>query len=163
MSTVQSVDLMSLRSAVLGTIANVASKSFDRDLLTDGDSHSVVATIAGTVDGRKFSFPVDATLTVGHSTERKSKSGPSTESMLAFALQSVEAKHGKKALLTLIESLRNAYASDGELVTVDSYVELVGDISESMTQIEIKPVRGNINVANATKTVEMKISNSRVA
>ena len=121
------------------------------------------ATIAGVIDGRKFSFPVDATLTIGHGTQRKAKSGPSTESMLAFALQTVEAKHGKKALLTLVESLRNAYESTGELVAVDSYVELVDDLSETMTQIEMKPVRGNINVANATKTVEMKISNSRVA
>lgn len=98
---VMHTDLMSLRSAVLGTLSKVSEKSFDRDLLSDGESHSVTATIAGTVDGKKFSFDVDAALTVGHATHRKTVSAPSAESMLAFVLGTVSMKQ-RDALVSVM-------------------------------------------------------------
>ena len=162
MSTVQSVDLMSLRSAVLGTLANVASKSFDRDLLTDGDSHSVQATIAGIVDGRKFSFPVDSVLTIGHSTERKATAYPSTESILAFVLEQLESKQVdsivKKIKKQFVNGAEPVCESGKQIVDV-----LLDDLLSTVTTQKVTKVRGSVNVSNSTKTVEMKISNSRVA
>ena len=153
-----STDLMSLRSAVLGTLSKVSEKSFDRDLLSDGESHSVTATIAGTVDGKKFSFDVDAALTVGHATQRKTVSAPSAESMLAFVLGTVSMKQRD----ALVSVMKDCFDTNGELLVDLKHLELVDSLTESMSTVETKTVRGAVNVANASKSIALKISNSRV-
>ena len=156
-------DLMAMRAAVLGSIAVVAKKSFDRDLLTDGDSHDVEAKITGTVDGRKFSFNVDTTLTVGHENERTKKDAPSAEAMLAFVLQTVEAKYGAKAIGHIASSLLAEYNKTKTIEADEKWTEAVDDWTTVMTVESKSKVRGDVNVIAATKTVEMKISNSKLA
>ena len=156
-------DLMALRAAVLGSIANVASKSFDRDLLTDGDSHEIEAKITGTVDGRKFSFGIDTMLTIGHATEYKSKSAPSAEAMLAFVLQTAEENLGPKAYSALVGTLIVQFNKKATIEADEKYMEVVDNLTTSFTETTMKPKRGNVNVIPTTKTVEMKISNSKLA
>lgn len=154
---------MAMRAAVLGSIAVVAKKSFDRDLLTDGDSHDVEAKITGTVDGRKFSFNVDTTLTVGHESERTKKDAPSAEAMLAFVLQTAEAKYGAKAIGYFVGAMLSEYNKTTTIEADEKFVELVDGLTTQMTVESKTPVRGDVNVIAATKTVEMKISNSKLA
>ena len=136
----------------------VSEKNYLRDDLVDGESHKVNATISGTVDGRAFAFGVDSSLTVGHGTERKNKVSPTSDTMLAFVLESI----GPKAAATVIAAMQAEYAKESTLVASDAANATVATIRTAMTTTAVSSVRGNVGVVNAEKEITVKISGRKV-
>lgn len=151
-------NLVQLRSAVFATMLKVAEKNYVRDDLVDGESHKVNATISGTVDGRAFSLDVDSSLTVGHGTERKNKVSPSSDTMLAFVLESI----GPKAAAKAIAAMQAEYLKTNSLIASDASAIAVAAIKTAMTTTEVSKVRGNVGVVNKEKEIEVKISGRKV-
>lgn len=86
-------ELRMLRESVLWhAAAKHGGKLADRDLLAEGASYAVDATLAGTVDGQRVELPLVGQLIVNHDQLKATSTGPKVERILAAALAKLPAK-----------------------------------------------------------------------
>lgn len=104
-------------AALWAALAYVAGKEARRDELADGAVYECKLSIAGQVGDQRVDVPVEATLHVGHPSQRASSSGPSTEHLVACLLSRFNERTRERIVRGLPEEFA---AHDGKLPEVTS-------------------------------------------
>jgi hypothetical protein len=156
------LNLVSLRQAIVKTLAETFSKKFDRNQLVDGSKHCVAGTVRveGTVDGVPFAcdMPLDSTITAGHATTKASSWTPEAESQLAYALELIDLAFGDNASSEIVADIRKKFSESGTVEASDRYSEMVANLAASMRQTKQVSANGPVSVKQLANAGDVSIT-----
>ena len=137
-------NLVALRAAAWATLCKIGEKESSRDDIPDGLSGKVELLIAARINGKVIQETFDATINVGHSSQRASSVNPQPAALLALVLSKLNTATREK----ILNELPADFVANGNAIpeVAKDLTDAADNLLSKLRASKPQTVRGNVSV-----------------